>query len=246
MAQQATDRISPPPAPASVRPTPLCHAQSQTRAVVLSLDPLPPAAESPSNGRALRPRRQFQPYNARSTLWRSPRWAWRVCRHYSCAVCRCFRCDFPPFSAGGNRKFSTIDCRFLVNPQTRFMMHVGLNDPSYFPGTGAGGLFYGQNTRPNAQHIAANQRFTNVLPDARANSRNFFNTAFRNDQSTVCETASGQFGPDNAGGITTWRHDWARAADIGQGAGLEEGACLVGVGAHFCSRGRYEYAMRMM
>ena len=47
------DRISPPPAPASVRPTPLCHAQSQTRAVVLSLDPLPPAAESPSNGRAL-------------------------------------------------------------------------------------------------------------------------------------------------------------------------------------------------
>ena len=90
------DRISPPPAPASVRPTPLCHAQSQTRAVVLSLDPLPPAAESPSNGRALRPRRQFQPYNTRSTLWRSPRWAWRVCRHYSCAVCRCFRCDFPP------------------------------------------------------------------------------------------------------------------------------------------------------
>ena len=53
------DRISPPPAPASVRPTPLCHAQSQTRAVVISLDPHPPAAESPSNGRALRPRRQF-------------------------------------------------------------------------------------------------------------------------------------------------------------------------------------------
>ena len=66
------DRVSPPPAPASVRLTPLCHTQSQTERSSLPRPPPPPAADSPSNGRALRPRRQFQPYDARSTLWRSP------------------------------------------------------------------------------------------------------------------------------------------------------------------------------
>ena len=61
----------PPPPPVSVSPLSVTHNRRPSGR--LSLDPLPPpAAESPSNGRALRLRRQFQPYDARSTLWRSP------------------------------------------------------------------------------------------------------------------------------------------------------------------------------
>jgi hypothetical protein len=138
--------------------------------------------------------------------------------------------DLESFSAGGNRKWSTIDCRFLVNLQTRFMMHVGTNSPDFFPGSGT--MKYARNTG------AGNVLFTNVLPDAKEDNTSFFDMSLRNAGGQSCQTAGGMLGPNRAGGITTWINDWTRASGISQGQPLEDGGCLVGRGAHFCSRDR--------
>eukprot|EP00040_Diaphanoeca_grandis_P013113 m.66276 g.66276 ORF g.66276 m.66276 type:complete len:489 (-) comp23667_c0_seq1:130-1596(-) len=118
--------------------------------------------------------------------------------------------------SGNARKWSSIDCRSLL-PESRYMMHVGANDTSL----------------PWGGEAKSAVRFTNVLEDAKLAPTHFFDTL--QEDRGVCRTRT-------QGGIRTFNQTFAElkgdGMDGGPKMGLNNGACMVGQGHHFCSFNR--------
>jgi hypothetical protein len=91
---------------------------------------------------------------------------------------------------GGNVRWSSIDCRPIINSNSMWMMHAGTDDTSLMPNS-----TYGSVAQNNGM-----VRFTNIMSDVLADSTNLFDTA-RDDMGT-CR-------PVSSGGIATYNRTWA-------------------------------------
>eukprot|EP00035_Acanthoeca_spectabilis_P025319 m.457900 g.457900 ORF g.457900 m.457900 type:complete len:429 (-) comp21372_c0_seq1:167-1453(-) len=127
----------------------------------------------------------------------------------------------------GSQKWSSIDCRPLLNRQSMWMMHAGTNDATSMPNV----------SWSNVNQTNGAVRFTNTLADVKINPTNFFDTA--RDDIGVCR-------PRTAGAVTTYNRSWDNLNTIDRGTnnvcsdaahrcGLGLGACLIGDGHSFCS-----------
>jgi len=137
------------------------------------------------------------------------------------------------FSSTDN-KWSSLDCRPLLNRQSMWMMHAGTDNITLTPNESYG----------NPNQTTGKVRFTNILADAKQNPTNFFNLA--NEDRGVCV-------PRTAGAISTFNRSWVNLGTTEDESvtsicpetnvnfhcgNLELGSCLVGDGHHFCSSSR--------
>ena len=80
------DRVSPPPAPASVRLTPLCHTQSQTERSSLPRLPPPPPPSRHLTGAHCAYGASFNRMMPAALCGAPPPGAWRVCLSFLCSL----------------------------------------------------------------------------------------------------------------------------------------------------------------
>jgi hypothetical protein len=121
--------------------------------------------------------------------------------------------------SGSNIRWSSLDCRRLINDRSAYMMHAATNTPQMArAGTAGVNLYYDK------------VRFTNVFVNTRGNPNNFFDTS--NEHAGSCWSRT-----HSPPGVRTWDERWRSLTRDGVND-LSSGHCHVGAGTMLCSRNR--------